>query len=86
MPLVEKDYSSMQNMIFGDAPDFDDSMMGISELESEINSNEPLKGNAMHVSKIRIREFKVFRCLNFLKSAVQVFGAAFKNASYGCKL
>lgn len=44
MPLVEQDYSSMRNMIFGDAPDFDDLMLGISELESEINNHEPLKG------------------------------------------
>lgn len=44
MSLVEQDYASMRNMIFGDAPDFDDLMMGISELESEINNHEPLKG------------------------------------------
>ena len=34
MPLVERDYASMRNMIFGDAPDFDDLMLEISELES----------------------------------------------------
>lgn len=44
MPLVEQDYASMRNMIFGDAPDFDELMLGISELESEINNHEPLKG------------------------------------------
>lgn len=44
MPLVEQDYASMRNMIFGDAPDFDDLMLGIFELESEINNHEPLKG------------------------------------------
>lgn len=43
MPLVEQDYASMRNMIFGDAPDFDDLMMGISKLESEINNHEPFK-------------------------------------------
>ncbi|WP_165248116.1 nucleotidyl transferase AbiEii/AbiGii toxin family protein [Adlercreutzia sp. ZJ141] len=37
MPLVEQDYASMQNMIFGSAPDFSELMSGISELESEIN-------------------------------------------------
>ena len=44
MPLVEQDYASMRNMIFGDAPDFGDLMLGISELESEINNHGPLKG------------------------------------------
>jgi hypothetical protein len=44
MPLVEQDYASMRNMIFGDAPDFDELMLEISELESEINNHEPLKG------------------------------------------
>ncbi len=37
MPLIEKDYAAMRNMIFGDAPDFDGMMSEISQLESEIN-------------------------------------------------
>lgn len=37
MPLVEQDYISMQNMIFGKAPNFDELMSGIYKLESEIN-------------------------------------------------
>lgn len=44
MHLVEQDYASMRNMIFGDAPAFDELMLEISELESEINNREPLKG------------------------------------------
>lgn len=44
MPLVEQDYASMRNMIFGDVPDFDDLMLGISKLESEINNHESLEG------------------------------------------
>lgn len=37
MPLVKQDYASMQNMIFGEAPDFDELMSGILHLQSEIN-------------------------------------------------
>ena len=32
------DYEHMQNMIFGDKPDFDEMMKGIAELEKEINA------------------------------------------------
>ena len=39
MSLVEQDYVSMQNMIFGAAPDFDELMSGISQLQSEINNS-----------------------------------------------
>lgn len=38
IPLVEQDYASMQNMIFGEAPIFDELMSEIGRLESEINS------------------------------------------------
>ncbi len=38
VPLVERDYASMRNMIFGDAPGFDELMSEISRLESEINA------------------------------------------------
>lgn len=44
MPLIEQDYSSMRNMIFGDAPDFDGLMLEIAELESEVDDREPLEG------------------------------------------
>ena len=44
LPLVEEDYASMRNIIFGDAPDFGELILGISELESEINNPEPSKG------------------------------------------
>ncbi len=37
MPLVKQDYASMQNMIFGTAPDFYELMSEMSQLESEIN-------------------------------------------------
>lgn len=43
MPLIEKDYAAMRNMIFGDAPDFDWLMSEISQLESEINNLAPLR-------------------------------------------
>lgn len=43
MPLIEKDYAAMQNMIFGDAPDFGWLMSEISQLESEINNLAPLR-------------------------------------------
>lgn len=41
LPLVRQDYASMRNMIFGEAPDFDELMTGIRELESEINDLGP---------------------------------------------
>lgn len=37
--LIEQDYESMRHMIFGEALDFDELMLGISQLESEINSS-----------------------------------------------
>ena len=39
IPLVEHDYASMRNMIFGDAPDFEEMMSGISRLQDEINES-----------------------------------------------
>lgn len=39
VPLVERDYAAMQNMIFGEAPGFDELMSGISRLETEINAS-----------------------------------------------
>ncbi|WP_160214444.1 nucleotidyl transferase AbiEii/AbiGii toxin family protein [Adlercreutzia aquisgranensis] len=39
MPLVEQDYVSMQNMIFGAVPDFGELMSSISQLQSEINNS-----------------------------------------------
>lgn len=38
VPLVKQDYTSMQNMIFGEAPRFDKFMSVIAQLESEINN------------------------------------------------
>lgn len=42
--LIERDYASMRDMIFGDAPDFDELMLAIFELESDINNPDPLEG------------------------------------------
>lgn len=39
IPLIEHDYASMRNMIFGDAPDFEEMMSGISRLQDEINES-----------------------------------------------
>lgn len=39
IPLIEHDYASMRNMIFGDAPDFEEMMSGISRLQHEINES-----------------------------------------------
>lgn len=38
MTLVKQDYASMQNMIFGDAPGFEELMSEISQLQNEINN------------------------------------------------
>lgn len=35
---LRADYGHMQNMLFGDKPDFDEIMQGISDLEKEINN------------------------------------------------
>lgn len=43
IPLVKQDYTSMRNMIFGTAPDFDELMSGISLLETEINASVRLE-------------------------------------------
>lgn len=39
---MRRDYSQMQEMIFGRIPDFDEIMTGLSELETEINTLSPL--------------------------------------------
>lgn len=39
LSLVERDYASMRNMIFGEAPTFDALMTSILELEAEINDS-----------------------------------------------
>jgi predicted nucleotidyltransferase component of viral defense system len=36
--LLRDDYAHMQNMIFGDRPDFDELMAGIEKLETEMNA------------------------------------------------
>ena len=38
MEALRQDYASMQNMMFGETPDFDELMEYIKELETEINS------------------------------------------------
>lgn len=38
LEALRKDYASMENMMFGDYPDFDSLMQFIGELEREINS------------------------------------------------
>ena len=38
LDALKKDYGSMENMMFGDYPDFDSLMQFIGELELEINS------------------------------------------------
>ena len=38
---IRKDYESMQEMIFGRRPDFDEMVAGLSEFEAEINALEP---------------------------------------------
>ena len=37
IPALRDDYEHMQNMIFGDKPDFDTILEGIKQLEKEIN-------------------------------------------------
>lgn len=44
MSLIEQDYVAMRNMIFGEAPDFDKMMEAISDLETEINGANALRG------------------------------------------
>lgn len=40
LALIERDYAAMRNMIFGDAPDFEQMMSGILHLQEEINAKE----------------------------------------------
>jgi nucleotidyltransferase AbiEii toxin of type IV toxin-antitoxin system len=42
MTVLRKDYSAMQEMIFGEYPEFDDIMATLSQLEAEINEMESL--------------------------------------------
>ncbi len=49
IPLIEHDYASMRNMIFGDAPDFEEMMSGISRLQDEINESGVLRRLESHV-------------------------------------
>lgn len=39
VPLIEHDYASMRNMIFGEVPDFEVMTSGISRLQDEINES-----------------------------------------------
>ncbi len=38
LPVLRDDYNHMQNMIFGDKPDFDVILQGVGQLEKEINA------------------------------------------------
>ena len=40
LQALKDDYEHMQNMIFGDKPEFGVILKGIEQLEKEINSNE----------------------------------------------
>ena len=44
LDLIEQDYAAMQNMIFGEAPDFEKMMGAIQDLEREINGQIEYKG------------------------------------------
>jgi hypothetical protein len=41
LEAMRKDYAAMQEMIFGRRPDFDEIVASLSELEAEINAQEP---------------------------------------------
>ena len=39
MPVMKADYAAMRNMIYGDYPSFDEILLTIKHIESEINSS-----------------------------------------------
>ena len=43
--LIEQDYAAMKNMIFGEAPAFEELVRAIQALEEEINSSEERRGD-----------------------------------------
>ncbi len=38
LPILEKDYNAMEQMIFGDVPSFQEILIELGNLESEINA------------------------------------------------